>query len=303
MNQPEFYFTNIPLEAARSQITEALQAAGVEDAHHLARRALTIACRLPPTAHITTPTRLISATEAGRLHIILTRLCHHEPLSKILHRREFYGLDIVTSHHVLDPRADTETLICAALTHPEPQALLELGIGSGALLVALRQSWPHTRMIGVDRSLEACKITLTNLTNYHAITNTMIICANWADALGENHTNEKFDLIISNPPYIPTAIIQTLSPSVKNYDPVLALDGGLDGLRDYALIFQSLARIMKPDGVLLFEIGVFSLIRLLALMKNFGLTLRKYRKDLSGKIRVLEIGFINASVKQHKGQL
>lgn len=291
MTTPDFALP-LTLEKALATTTACLAAANVGDAQSLARLALTKSCALTHAALLAHPSRLLGQEDAERLRAMVKRLMRHEPLSKILHEREFFGVALITSRHVLDPRPDSEILVEAALTRKEPRALLDLGIGSGALLVALRQYWKNALFVGVDRSLEACRISCANLARTQSSSATLIVCANWADALKSTLGTPDatpFDIILSNPPYLTTGELATLAPAVKNHDPLLALDGGEDGLDAYRAVFTSAARLLCADGRLFVEIGAHSFAPVTQLLAQHSLRLVAHHRDLSSIIRVLEI--------------
>jgi release factor glutamine methyltransferase len=155
---------------------------------------------------------------------------------------------------VLDPRADTETLVAAAIEalrdrRDDPLRILDLGTGSGALLCAVLSEFPRAFGIGVDRSEAACRVARDNLAACGLASRGAIVCGDWGEALAG-----AFDLVVSNPPYIASAEIATLAPEVRDHDPRAALDGGPDGLAAYRAL-AGLGRLLAPDGLAIAEIG------------------------------------------------
>lgn len=212
-----------------------------------------------------------------------------KPLSRIYGQREFWGLPFKINEHTLDPRPDSETLIEAALKHykaqgTQPETILDLGTGSGCLLLSLLSEFPLAWGLGVDLSLEAAKIAKENAANLNLAGRSAFLNGNWAETL-----DHKFDLIIANPPYIDSDMIPNLDKEVRNHDPILALDGGKDGMQDYNEIFSMIFRILKPGGIALFEIGFDQSEKITRLSEKYGLSCAAIHPDLAGNPRVVEI--------------
>jgi release factor glutamine methyltransferase len=215
-----------------------------------------------------------------------------EPVSRILGYREFWGRKFFLSAATLDPRPDTETLIEAALgwvkTHPKdhPLRILDLGTGTGCILLTLIHEIPDSIGVGIDISEEACKTARRNADEQKISSRVTIQCSDWVQSLSGT-----FDLIVSNPPYIPTHVIPSLSAEVQNHDPILALDGGMDGLEPYKFLLSNLKKFLEPGGVVFFEIGDGQLADLTGLVRDSGATLSRVHNDLGGVSRVVEIGY------------
>ena len=192
---------------------------------------------------------------AARLQEFLGRRLHDEPVSRILGRSGFFGLELMVTPDVLDPRADTESLVEGALaflrqTPVSRPRILDLGTGSGAILCAILRSVPDAYGFGVDLSQAACAVALKNLEICGLADRSSILCGDWADAIGA-----RFDLVVSNPPYIGLEEAAGLDPEVARFDPALALFAGADGLDCYRRLAMDLARLLKPDGGAFLEIG------------------------------------------------
>ncbi len=207
-----------------------------------------------------------------------------EPVSKIIGEWSFWSLDLKVNQHTLTPRPDSETIIDAVLKFfPNKQGhyrILDLGCGSGCLLLALLSEYQNSTGIGLDFSKEALKVACENGKGFKA----EFIEKDWFD---ENWTTDlgKFDIIISNPPYIPTKDIQNLDIEVKNYDPLTALDGGEDGLKDYRRLSETISPILNEDGMIFFEIGQGQADDVIQIMNRY--TLVETFKDLGQITRVL----------------
>ncbi len=185
---------------------------------------------------------------------MLRRRLAHEPLAYILGRREFWGLDFLTSPVTLIPRPDSETLIEAALAaFPERVAvrrILDLGTGTGCLLLAALSEFTGAFGIGVDLSPEAASLATRNAERLGFAGNAVFFAGDWTEAI-----SGKFELILSNPPYIPIAEIKGLMPEVAHYEPLSALNGGDDGLMAYRIIIRSLPALLAEGGVAILELG------------------------------------------------
>ena len=210
------------------------------------------------------------------------RRARHEPVSRILGHREFFGLDLAIDPSVLDPRADTETLVEAVIEamasrRDAPLRILDLGTGSGALLCALLKSFPQAFGLGIDISEAAGRIAAKNLHALGLSSRGKIVCGDWTKTL-----RGSFDVIVSNPPYIARAEIATLDPDVRDYDPILALDGGDDGFCAYRAIIPALPGLLAPDGVAVLELGIGQAHGVGELLKAAGLSLMDTRRDLAG---------------------
>jgi len=233
----------------------ALTAAGVEDPAREARLVVSAASGLPTAEIIVRPEQPLSPAMRERLDAMLARRCAHEPLSRILGEREFYGRRFALSPATLDPRPDSETLIEAVLGIAERQGwggrpirILDVGTGTGCLLLTLLAELPMATGLGTDVSEEALDTAARNAVSLGLAERAVFARHDALDGV-----EGPFDLVISNPPYIATAEIAGLSPEVRDYDPIAALDGGEDGLGIYRRIAARLDRILT--GWAVFEVG------------------------------------------------
>ena len=245
----------LTLAAAHQRAAAVLAQAGIETPRRDARVLLLEAAGIDHAALLRDPDARLGTEAAARLQAFLERRLKREPVSRILGRREFWGLSLRISPHVLDPRADTETLVAAALEtlrdrRNERLRILDLGTGSGALLCALLSEFPRGLGIGTDRSEAACPVARDNLAATGLGERGAIVCGDWGEALAGG-----FDLVVANPPYIASGTIAALAQEVRDYDPRAALDGGPDGLAAYRAIAADLTRLCRPDGTAIVEIG------------------------------------------------
>lgn len=244
------------VRAAISHFTRALISAGVPDAAGDVRRLLAETLGLSSAALLASPERTLTEDEYGRILANMTRRAGREPVSRILGVREFYGRSFAISPSVLDPRADTETLVATALDivaregwHREPLRILDVGTGSGCLIVTLLCELPHAMGIGTDISAAALQVAHANAVRHGVDGRAQFL---QADVL-EIETGP-FHLMVTNPPYIATSEIANLDPEVRVHDPRLALDGGADGLDIYRRLTPRIAAAV-PDGWFVCEVG------------------------------------------------
>jgi release factor glutamine methyltransferase len=216
---------------------------------------------------------------------LVARRMAREPLAFILGRREFWSLDFAVSSATLIPRPDSETLIEAALAafagRAPPRRVLDLGTGTGCLLLAALSEFRHAIGIGVDRSAAAAALAARNAASLGLADRAIFVCCDWASAL-----DGCFDLVVCNPPYIPSSELGDLMPEVARHEPPSALDGGPDGLSAYRRLVPELHCLLSPDGFAVLELGAGQAGAVTELARDAGF-LATTRQDLSGIVRVL----------------
>jgi len=218
----------------------------------------------------------------------VTRRLKREPVSKILGEREFWGMPFMVSEHTLDPRPDSETVI-ETVKHligekrSDKLKVLDLGTGSGCLLLSILSEFPEASGLGVDISQEALDVARQNAKNLGFEKKCNFKCHSW-DKLSLEDT---FDVIVSNPPYIPAAEIDLLEPEVARFDPRVALDGGNDGLRCYREIANVLPHVLHEDAFAVLEIGFNQAEQVSEIFNNSDLSTIKVIKDLAGNDRCI----------------
>ncbi len=219
------------------------------------------------------------------LEPLIVRRLAREPLALIIGRREFWSLDFVVSTATLIPRPDSETVIEAALAafadRTPPRRVLDFGTGTGCLLLAALTEFPAAFGIGVDRSAAAASVAAHNAARLGMADRAAFLCGDWAGAL-----DGQFDLILCNPPYIPSSELSGLMPEVALYEPRAALDGGSDGFSAYRQLVPNLGSLLGPDGVAVLELGSGQADRVATLAREAGFSTTP-RLDLSGIVRVL----------------
>lgn len=255
-----------------------------------ARLLLQAAAGLTREAMIADPDRPVAADAAARFHAFIDRRLKGEPVSRILGVREFYGRVFAVTPATLDPRPDTETLIEAALTFmpaDRPCRLIDLGCGTGAIALTLLAERPLAEAVLTDISPQALAVARANAERLGVAARASFIKASWFAGI-----EGRFDLILSNPPYIPTAILPTLQPDVRDFDPRAALDGGPDGLGPYREIAAGTPFFLAQPGRVIVEIGEGQALEIEDIFKAFGLIPESRWKDLAGHVRCL--GFTQA---------
>ncbi|MFT3733018.1 MAG: peptide chain release factor N(5)-glutamine methyltransferase [Hyphomicrobium sp.] len=229
--------------------------------------------------------------DAGRLSEAVRRRVSHEPISRILGRRAFYGRDFIVTPDVLDPRPDTEAAVELALDLIEARGLsdealsiADIGTGSGILIVTLLAELPNARGIATDISKAALDVARRNAEAIGVADRVEFVATTGLDGC-----TRPFDLVISNPPYISTGEIGGLERSVRDFDPLEALDGGADGLSVYREIAQNIVELQRSSVLLVFEVGATQADDVVKIFSNSGAHFLKARRDLGGHTRAVAL--------------
>ncbi len=269
-----------------TDVRKRLEAAGVDTPVLDARLLLEAGAGVSRLEIVTDPRREVSAAQADAVNKLTQRREAREPISHIIGRKHFWTLDLAVSADVLTPRPETEFVVEAGLqeTLPAdaPHRILDLGAGSGAIILALLKDRPNATGVAVDLSDRALEIVRENAEDLGVAGRLDIRPGDWAADI-----DERFDLVVSNPPYIPTGDIDGLAPEVSRFEPRLALDGGVDGMVAYRIITAALPRLLKPGGAFALEVGVGQAEGVKAMAEAVGLTTSEPRRDLSGIPRVV----------------
>lgn len=259
---------------------------GAQEAQDDARALLRAAAGLSRLDLALSPQAALTPDETQRLSDFARRRAAREPVSRILGARGFWTLDLTVAPDVLDPRADTETLVetVLALTDDRnaPLRILDLGSGSGAILCALLSELPHATGVAVDLWAPACAASRQNLARCGLSRRAHVLRGQWGSALAG-----VFDIIVSNPPYVRAGDMATLDPEVRLHDPALALDGGADGLDCYRDIIADLGRLLAPGGLAAFEVGHDQAASVCALLRAQNLSVSRIARDAGGHERVV----------------
>lgn len=262
-----------------------LEAAGLESPVLDARLLVEAGAGVSRLDIVTDPRReLTEAQVSGVLSLVERRLAR-EPVAHITGRRHFWKQELQVNPSVLIPRPETEFVVEAALEalpFEQPSRVLDLGVGSGAILLAILADRPLARGAAVDISEEALAVARANADALGLSSRITFVRGDWFDA-----PSGPYDVVVSNPPYIPRAEIETLAPEVARYEPHLALDGGSDGLDAYRIIAPLLPSLLKPGGAFAFEVGQGQAEAVSDLAAKAGLGEITVQNDLAGVARVV----------------
>lgn len=221
-----------------------------------------------------------SAVELDRIEALVARRTAREPISHILGEREFWSLTFQVDSAVLVPRPESESLVEAALefcaSRDGPLRILDLGTGSGCLLLALLTEFSNAEGVGVDVSNLALAVASANAQSLGLGQRVHFFEGDWCDGVSGS-----FDIVVCNPPYIPDGAIDDLDPEVAAFEPRLALAGGKDGLAAYRRIAPELTRVLVRDGMAFFEVGAGGAVDVAAVFQNAGLQIVDIRPDLA----------------------
>jgi release factor glutamine methyltransferase len=260
-----------------------LRAAGVEDAEREVRLLLAYALGRAGDTLAGVPAVMPPGFAA-----LVARRVRREPLAFIVGRREFWSLPFAVSPATLIPRPESETLIEAALAafpdRDKVRRALDLGTGTGCLVLALLTEFPTAFGIGVDRVAEAAALARGNAVRLGLDGRALFVVGDWTDAV-----EGRFDLVVANPPYIERAALPGLMPEVALFEPASALDGGADGLEAYRRILPDLPRLLGPGGRAILEVGAGTAEGVARLARAAGLTVIEVRQDLAGIPRALAL--------------
>jgi len=281
---------SLSVEAARRVLSRAFRDRGLESPDLDARLLTAHALGLDRSQLSVASSRSLTRMEMDRVNEVAARRLNREPVARILGHKEFWNLTLTINEAVLVPRPETETIVEAALESIDARGLrsgairiLDIGTGSGALLLALLSESPNAFGVGIDLDADALRVARDNANRLGFERRTMLVKGNYADAVAGG-----FDLVVANPPYVATDEIATLAPEVRDHDPILALDGGADGLRAYRAIATAADRLLSPEAHLIVEIGIGQSAAVSALFAKAGLdTQPDVRSDLAGIPRAL----------------
>ena len=279
---------------ALNLLAQAFRTAGIEDADVDARLLVGQALHLDRARLIAQSDRILEAREINVINALAARRLKREPVSRILGQKEFWSIALAITPDVLVPRPETETVVEGALDfvvrgglRMEKLRILDIGTGSGALLLALLRELPNATGTGTDISTGALKVARENAARCGVEGRCTFVVCDIASVV-----EGPFDLLVSNPPYIAHDEIMSLAPEVKNYDPTVALDGGDDGLAAYRAIAADAKRLLAPGARMFVELGAGQEAAVRDLFTNVGLIAGIVRTDLAGIPRVLGAGFV-----------
>jgi release factor glutamine methyltransferase len=282
----------VTVAQARHALATRLRAAGLDSPELDARVLVGHALALDHAALVSGAARPLDAAAAARIEACAARRLAGEPVARIVGAREVWGLPLIVTPAVLVPRPETETVVDLALAlidqgGPRTRALriADLGVGSGAILLAILSELPNARGCGTDIALDALDVARHNAERLGLGERAEFLASDFGAAL-----HSRFDLVVSNPPYIATGDIPGLDREVRDHDPPHALDGGPDGLAAYRAIASDMARLLAPAGQVVVEIGAGQQHDVELLFAARGLAIAAARPDLSGIVRAIAAG-------------
>jgi release factor glutamine methyltransferase len=265
-------------------MAQSFKLAGIEQPDTDARLLLGQALRLGRAQLLAQNDRLLEAREIDAVSALAARRLKREPVARILGHKEFWSLPLAVTPDVLVPRPETETVVETALdllardgTKLEMLRILDIGTGSGALLLALLKELPQAIGLGTDISQAALDVAHANAERNELKDRCTFMACDIAEGI-----RGEFDLVVSNPPYVARGDIASLQPEVRDYEPTVALDGGPDGLNAYHAIAAQAPPLLRPGGRLIVELGAGQEAAVAALFTKAGLRVRAARKDLAG---------------------
>ena len=274
------------LKTAWREAAQLLKKIGIETPLLDARLLLQNTLNIKYEELIVSADRVLNGEEKQHLINFLKRRAKREPVSKIIGQKEFWGLSFITAKDNLDPRPDSETLIEAVIqNYTDNQRnlnILDLGTGSGCLLLTLLFLYPNAKGIGVDKSLEALKIAGENTKKHNLQDRAEFFVSDWF-----SNIEGKFDIIICNPPYIKSEAINYLEPEVRFFDPKIALDGGADGLGCYRELLAEIENYLETHGKIFFEIGKWQEAPIVEMIEENGFEVLDIKQDLQAIPRVI----------------
>ena len=258
-----------------------LRAAGIDAPRRDARLLMQHALGLTPEALLAHDDRPLGAAEGRRLAALVRRRIAREPLAYLTGRREFWSLDFAVDRSALVPRPETETVVEAVLARaahlpPRPH-LLDLGTGSGCLLVALLSELHNATGVGVDISAAAASLAQANARRHGLDGRASFVVADWGAPLAD-----RFDIVVSNPPYVAAQTLASLAPEITRHEPRTALAGGVDGYASYRQLAPQIVRLLAPAGLAAIEVGAGMADEVASLFAAEGLEEIDRRRDLAG---------------------
>lgn len=273
------------LSELQKKITKILAEGGIETNSLDARIILREIFNFDEKELILNSDLILSESKISKVQKIITRRLNFEPVSKIFGKRDFYNSTFSISDDVLDPRPETENIVEIAnnfILEKGYESFIDLGTGSGCIILSILKENKNLTAVGVDISIDAIDIAKKNSKDMNLEKRSSFLVSNWLSSIYNS-----YDLIISNPPYIPSDEIITLSKTVKNFDPLISLDGGQDGLKCYKEIAQDINRVINKNGRVILEIGYNQAHDVIKIFESKEFKLLKIYNDINGLNRIL----------------
>ena len=289
MSRAENNISGQPLKELLTYGAQQIEQAGIENPARESRMLMAYALG-ESSDHIFLKRNSMEIVPATTFLACVARRVAHEPMAYITGAQGFWTLDLAVSPATLIPRPDSEAVISSlsgALADKKgAYSFLDLGTGTGCLLLAALDEYPYAWGLGIDINPDAALLAARNARSCDLSHRASFFAGSWDHAL---KGDVRFDVVISNPPYIPTADLQTLMPDVRLYEPVAALDGGADGMDAYRFLCSRLPFLLSPQGVAIFEIGIHQRPDLQAVAENAGLEVVQVCADLAGIERAVTL--------------
>ena len=273
------------LSELQKKITKILAEGGIETNSLDARIILREIFNFDEKELILNSDLILSESKISKVQKIITRRLNFEPVSKIFGKRDFYNSTFSISDDVLDPRPETENIVEIAnnfILEKGYESFIDLGTGSGCIILSILKENKNLTAVGVDISIDAINIAKKNSKDMNLEKRSSFLVSNWLSSIYSS-----YDLIISNPPYIPSDEIITLSKTVKNFDPLISLDGGQDGLKCYKEIAQDINRVINKNGRVILEIGYNQAHDVIKIFESKEFKLLKIYNDINDLNRIL----------------
>ncbi len=270
-----------------NEIAKRFDTAGIETSRLDARVLISHVLRTEPSQLFTRSNDPIDFASKEKICALVERRLAKEPVSRIIGKRDFWGLTFELNADILDPRPDTETVVAAVLQlktefGDRPVRILDLGTGSGCILLALLHEWPAATGTGADISVGAVAAATSNARNLRLDDRATFVVSDWAECI-----NKEFDIVVCNPPYIAENDRRALPEDVERYDPSIALFGGPDGLSAYRDLISAVRRVVKPNGFLALELGATQADAVGKMLPPAGFKSYKCHRDLAGVERCI----------------
>lgn len=282
---------NVTINKILDSGTKKLISVGISGARRDARILLAKALDKNSEYLISNPNVIVEKKLESLFLNYINRRCNREPVSKIVGEKLFWKNSFLVNSDVLDPRPDSELIIESVIKYnkfkDKEVKILDIGTGSGALLLSLLSEFPGSQGVGIDKSLNAIKLAKKNSLRQGLSKSSNFAVMDWCEGL-----NAEFDIIISNPPYIPSAEIETLCPEVRLFDPELALNGGSDGLKKIEIVLNFIPNILKKSGFAVLEIGHNQLSSVEKKIMSNRLKINEIFRDLSGFDRCIVVSLL-----------
>jgi release factor glutamine methyltransferase len=269
-----------------ADLTARFSAAGLDTARLDARVLVARAMGRDPSLLFAATDEIPSLQITAVVESFAQRRLSHEPVSRIKGEREFWGLPFKITAATLDPRPDTETVVSAVLATKslfDGPRILDLGTGTGCILLSILKDWPTASGLGIDVNPGAVAVAIENARALALTERASFQEGDWCAGVAGS-----FDIVTSNPPYIAATEISLLAPEVRQFDPLLALNGGIDGLSAYRLLVPQVYACLAPNGRLFLEIGADQAAAVTTILAAAGFDMRTEHRDLGGFVRCLE---------------